>query len=92
MPRNIHLLAAAAAIAVAAGATQAHAVVGAFVLADKYFKEEVKKAINTPGHVEWCMSYKPGYRPQWNNWRLPNGRVTYCSSPYYSVPWNPYKE
>ncbi|MGI9402348.1 MAG: hypothetical protein ACR2O0_13930 [Rhizobiaceae bacterium] len=80
----------AAAMVVAATATPSHAFMSAFVLADKYLKYESKKAYNTPGHAEWCARSKPGFRPQWNNWRTPEGRVTYCSSPYYSLPWKPY--
>lgn len=80
----------AAAFIISASATHSHAIVGALVLADSFFKSEAKKAYNTPGHAAWCANSRPGFRPEWNNWRTPNGRVTYCSSPYYSLPWRPY--
>jgi hypothetical protein len=76
-----------AALIFAATAAPSNAFVGLFIMADKWFKDEAKKAAQTPGHAEWCASFRPGYRPQWNNWRLPNGRVTYCASPFYTPPW-----
>ena len=69
----------------------AHAQLAPIMFADWYIKETTKKAIATPGHSAWCAASRPGYRAKWNNWRTPDGRVTYCSSPYFSVPWNPYK-
>ena len=57
------------------------------MLLDKAFKASNAEAAATPGHAAWCAASRPGYRPQWNNWRESNGRVTYCSSPYYTVPW-----
>ena len=61
-------------------------------MADKFIRETTAKAIATPGHAAWCARQRPGYRKQWNNWRNDNGRVTYCSSPYFSLPWRPYKK
>ncbi|MEZ5792617.1 MAG: hypothetical protein R3D34_18140 [Nitratireductor sp.] len=75
----------------AQGVALSHAQLAPIMFADWYIKETTKKAIATPGHTQWCASSKPGYRAKWNNWRTADGRVTYCSSPYFSVPWNPYK-
>ncbi|GIL00988.1 MAG: hypothetical protein BroJett030_08870 [Alphaproteobacteria bacterium] len=72
-----------------AGQGAAHAFTAPFVLLDMMIKQSTKEALATPGHAEWCARSRPGYRPQWNNWRTPDGRVTYCSSPYYTVPWQP---
>ena len=68
-------------------ATPASAQLLPLMLLDKGFKEEAKKAKNTPGHVEWCRKKKPGFRAEWNNWRTSDGRVEYCASPYYTPPW-----
>jgi hypothetical protein len=79
---------AAAAIALAVSAPLANAQLAPLVLADRFIKMETKKALATPGHVEYCAQVRPGYRAQWNNWRTADGRVTYCSSPYYKLPWH----
>ena len=57
------------------------------VLLDMMFKQSNKQALATPGHAEWCANSRPGYRKQWNNWRQPDGNVTYCASPFYTPPW-----
>lgn len=64
-----------------------HAQLAPLMLLDRMIKKSNKEALATPGHVEWCAAQRPGYRPQWNNWRTPDGRVTYCASPYYTPPW-----
>ena len=56
-------------------------------LLDMMIKTSNKEALAVPGHAAWCAQSRPGYRAQWNNWRTPEGRVTYCASPYYSPPW-----
>ena len=56
-------------------------------LLDMMIKKSNKEALAIPEHGAWCARSKPGYRVQWNNWRTPNGRVTYCASPYYTPPW-----
>lgn len=71
----------------ASQAVPANAFFSVFVLADRTIRSETAKAIATPGHVEWCRKQAPGYRKKWNNWRLPNGRVKYCSSPHYTLLW-----
>ena len=68
-------------------APAANAFISVFILADRVIKQETAKALATPGHAAWCAKQKPGYRKQWNNWRLPNGRVKYCASPYFSPVW-----
>lgn len=83
----IVLAAPVAAILLSATVQPAGAVVAPLVLADRFLKAEAKKAFNTPGHVQWCLKNHPGFRPKWNNYRIENGRVKYCASPYYSPPW-----
>lgn len=68
-------------------ALPANAVVGLFVMADRVIKSENKKALATPGHVAWCLKNHAGYRPKWNNYPIGNGRIKYCSSPYYQLLW-----
>ena len=74
-----------------AGQTASHAFMTPFVLLDRWIQTENKKALATPGHVEWCRKLKPGYRANWNNWRNPDGTVSYCTSPYYSLQFKPYR-
>lgn len=89
MPRKFHHLALpVAAVLLAQSAAISHAQLAPLMFADWYIKETTKKALATPGHAEWCAQSRPGYRTQWNNWRTPDGRVTYCSSPYFRVPWH----
>jgi hypothetical protein len=72
---------------------QSLAQLGPIMLADWVIKRSNKEAAATPGHSEWCAKLRPGYRPQWNNWRTSDGRVTYCASPYYTPPWQvPYAQ
>ena len=68
-------------------AQPAHAQLAPLMLADWLIKKSNKEAAAAPGHAEWCAKSKPGYRPQWNNWRTSDGRVTYCASPFYTPPW-----
>jgi len=84
--RKIALLPAAAAMLFLAQQA-AHAQLAPLMLADWMIKKSNKEAAATPGHAEWCAASKPGYRPQWNNWRTSDGRVTYCASPFYTPPW-----
>lgn len=65
----------------------ANAFLSVFMMAERTIKKENAKALATPGHAAWCAKHKPGYRKQWNNWRLPNGRVKYCASPYFTPLW-----
>lgn len=65
----------------------ANAIVGALMLLDRYIKKEASIALSTPGHAEWCADKYPGYRKQWNNYRIEEGRVAYCASPFYTPPW-----
>ena len=65
----------------------AHAFIGLFSLADRVIKKEAKIALQTPNHAQWCAKKHPGYRAKWNNYRIANGRVRYCASPYYTPPW-----
>ena len=65
----------------------ANAFLSVFMLAERTIKKENAKALATPGHAAWCAKQRPGYRKQWNNWRLPNGRVKYCASPYFTPVW-----
>ncbi len=90
MPRTSRLAAATLAIALLIPALPASAQLAPIAFADWYIKETTKKALATPGHAQWCAKSRPGYRKQWNNWREDTGRVTHCSSPYFSVPWRPY--
>jgi hypothetical protein len=69
-------------------AAASHAQLAPIMFADWFIKKTTKEALATPGHAEWCAQSRPGYRKQWNNWRTPDGRVTYCSSPYFTVPWH----
>lgn len=85
--RNTILLSTIAATMALSSTLPANAFISWLMLADRTIKSETKKAIATPGHVEWCAKQAPGYRKEWNNWRLPNGRVKYCSSPYYTLLW-----
>jgi len=84
--KTVAALAAGVAITVA-GYGVANAQLAPIVLLDMMFKKSNKDAQATPGHVEWCIANFPGYRPQWNNARTPDGRVTYCASPFYTPPW-----
>lgn len=70
-----------------AGQTNAHAFTSVFAMLDMMVKKSNKEALATPGHAAWCAKSRPGYRAKWNNWREPNGRVSYCASPYYTPPW-----
>lgn len=70
-----------------AGVLPANAFVSALILADRMVEKSQKEALATPGHIEWCQRKYPGFRPQWNNYKLENGRVAYCASPYYTPPW-----
>ena len=70
-----------------AAQTAAHAQLAPLMLLDAMIKKSNKEAAATPGHAAWCAASRPGYRAQWNNWRTPDGRVTYCASPYYTPPW-----
>jgi hypothetical protein len=82
------LLSAAAGIALLASAPiAAQAYTTPLMLLDMMVEHSQKEALAVPAHGEWCASSRPGYRKQWNNWRNADGRVTYCSSPYYTVPW-----
>ncbi len=73
--------------ALLASQSASHAFTAPLALMDWAIKKSNKEALATPGHAEWCARSKPGYRAQWNNWRTPDGRVTYCASPYYTPPW-----
>ena len=88
MFKKKHLLTIMAATCLSATMlVPAHAVVAPLVLADRFIKSETQKAIATPRHVEWCAKKYPGYRPQWNNYKIENGRVAWCASPYYTPAW-----
>lgn len=84
--RRLLTLTVAAAI-IGTSCLPASAFLTPFILADAYIKQQAKVALETPGHVEWCLQNHPGFRPQWNNYRIENGRVAYCASPYYTPPW-----
>ena len=76
-----------------AGQSISYAQLAPFVLLDMMIKKSNKEARAIPEHVQWCLQHHPGYRPQWNNWRTPDGRVAYCASPYYTPPWQvPYNK
>ncbi len=62
------------------------------MLIDRFIKKETKMALQTPGHVAWCKKNHPGYRPKWNNYRIANGRVKYCASPYFSPSWMKWRQ
>jgi hypothetical protein len=79
-----------AVAALALSSAPAAAYTTPLMLLDWMIEKSQKEAAATPGHAQWCANSRPGYRAQWNNWRTPDGRVTYCSSPYYSLPWRPY--
>ncbi|WP_075996785.1 hypothetical protein [Salaquimonas pukyongi] len=78
---------ALASAVVFSAAPSANAFLSVFMLADRVIKKENAKALATPGHAAWCAKQQPGYRKKWNNWRLPNGRVKYCASPYFTPMW-----
>ncbi|MCU0790432.1 MAG: hypothetical protein MUE79_05185 [Nitratireductor sp.] len=86
LPRNF-ITAASAGLMLALSVQHAGAQLAPLMLADWMIKKSNKEAAATPGHAEWCARQKPGYRPQWNNWRTASGTVTYCASPYYTPPW-----
>lgn len=65
----------------------AQAFVGVLMLADAWAKKEAKVALDTPGHAEWCAQMHPGYRKEWNNYPIGDGRIRFCASPYYTPPW-----
>lgn len=70
----------------------AHAFTSFFTIADYVVKREAAKAFANKEHVAWCNRQAPGFRPKWNNWRTPNGRVKYCKSPHFTPVWMvPYK-
>ncbi len=50
-------------------------------------RNDTKKALLIPQHAAWCAKKHPGYRAKWNNYRIPNGRVRYCASPYHTPSW-----
>ena len=50
-------------------------------------RADTKKALEIPRHAKWCARQHPGYRTKWNNYRIPNGRVKYCASPYHMPAW-----
>lgn len=85
--RNALLVIGIACGATAGAVSPANAFISLFMMADRVVKQENAKALATPGHANWCAKQKPGYRKQWNNWRLPNGRVEYCASPYFTPIW-----
>ena len=92
---NLHRLAALplALGLLFAGECAAHAQLAPLVLLDMMIKKSNKEAQAIPEHLAWCAQNHPGYRPQWNNWRTPDGRVAYCASPYYTPPWQvPYAQ
>ena len=90
--RNRMLVAPLAAALLATTIVPANAFITPLVLADRFIKAQAKIALETPGHVEWCLQNHPGYRPQWNNYRIANGRVAYCASPYYTPPWMQWRQ
>lgn len=65
----------------------AQAYTGVISLAIWAIRADTKKALEIPQHAKWCARQHPGYRVQWNNYRIPNGRVKYCSSPYHMPAW-----
>ena len=85
--RKIVILSATAAGIAFSSALPANAFISFLMLADRTIQSETRNAIATPGHAAWCAKQRPGYRKKWNNWRLDNGRVKYCSSPYYTLLW-----
>ena len=84
--RHLAILLAATVIMLST-APAANAFLGVFMLAERTITKESARALATPGHADWCARQQPGYRKQWNNWRLPNGRVKYCASPYFTPLW-----
>ena len=86
---RIHLLPVTALFLafVFCGQPSAHAFVGALFLADRAIEISTKEALAIPEHGDWCAQKHPGYRKQWNNYKLEDGRVRYCASPYYTPPW-----
>lgn len=89
--RKLLVLPLAAAL-IAPTVVPANAFITVLALADRYIKQQAKVANETPGHIEWCLKNHPGFRPQWNNYRIENGRVAYCASPYYTPPWMQYSK
>ena len=81
------LLATMAGAAMFLGTGVAQAQLAPLMLMDMMVKRSQKEAAATPGHAEWCAKHRPGYRANWNNWRNPNGTVSYCASPYYAPIW-----
>ena len=77
----------AAGLAVTMLPVNANAFISAFMMADRVIQQENAKAAAIPEHGRWCAKQRPGYRKQWNNWRLDNGRVKYCASPYFTPVW-----
>jgi hypothetical protein len=65
----------------------AHAFIGVLMMADAWVKKEAKIALATPGHVEWCAEHHTGYRKEWNNYPIGDGRIKFCASPFYTPPW-----
>lgn len=89
--KTLFALPVAMALCVGAAAP-ASAFTSLFTIADYVVKREAKKAFANKQHVRWCQKQAPDFRPKWNNWRTPNGRVKYCKSPYFTPVWMaPYK-
>ena len=87
MSRRKASTAIAAGLVMALVPATASAQLAPLVLMDMMVKRSQKEAAATPGHAEWCAQHRAGYRAQWNNWRNPDGTVTYCASPYYARIW-----
>ncbi len=69
------------------GQVPAQAVTSIIALAVWAVRADTKKALEIPQHIKWCAKQHPGYRAKWNNYRIPNGRVKYCASPYHMPAW-----
>ena len=85
--QGVAIILLAATVIMLSTAPAANAFLGVFMLAERTITKESARALATPGHADWCARQQPGYRKQWNNWRLPNGRVKYCASPYFTPLW-----
>ena len=69
------------------GQVPAHAFTSLISVVIWAIRADTKKALEIPQHAAWCAKQHPGYRAKWNNYRIPNGRVKYCASPYHMPSW-----
>jgi len=69
------------------GQAPAQAFTSVISLAIWAVRQDTKKALEIPQHAAWCAKQHPGYRAKWNNYRVANGRVKYCASPYHMPAW-----